>query len=172
VDVLLDVLLSHMDYTEDSALHPVDLKPVKAPPADANVINTYQKESLFCKHNPEWEVIAGTEDWVNISLEWVIGTDATIAEDVWKYHEHTVTINGQEIEGLESSTHDVEHYSVTCPDETLEIWAKGLSIYLPPVPPGRYEIRWFREITAEFNNGWVDYEPGNFMEIKATLIVE
>jgi hypothetical protein len=68
--------------------------------------------------------------------------------------------------------HDVEHYSVLCPGETLEIWAKGLSIYLPPLPPGRYEIRWFSEITNEFNNGWVDYKPGNFVEITATLIVE
>ena len=90
----------------------------------------------------------------------------------WNYHEHTVTINGQEIKNLENYTHGVKQYSVTCLDETLEIWAKGLSIYLPPLPPGRYEIRWRSEITDEFNNGWVDYEPGNFMEITTTLTVE
>jgi D-alanyl-D-alanine carboxypeptidase len=172
VDGLLDVLLSHLDTAEDAMMRPVDVEPVKAPPADVNVVETFQKENLFCEHNPEWTVQAGTNDWVNISLEWVIGTDAMIAENVWKYHKHTITINGQEIENIESYTHDVEHYSVACPSETLEIWAKGLSIYLPPLPPGMYEIRWFSEITVEFNNGWTDYKPGNFMEITATLTVE
>ena len=172
VDRLLDVLLSHMDTTEVASLPTVDVKPVKAPPADVNVVDTYQVESLFCEHDPEWTVKAGTGDWINISLEWVIGTDSAVAEDVWNYHEHTVTINGQEIKNLESYTHGVKQYSVTCLDETLEIWAKGLSIYLPPLPPGRYEIRWRSEITDEFNNGWVDYEPGNFMEITTTLTVE
>jgi len=172
VDGLLDVLLNHMDDTENAALPTVDLEPLKIPPANANVVETFQKESLFCEHNPEWTIKASTDDWINISLEWVIGTDAAIAEDVWKYHEHTVTINGQEIESLESYAHDVEHYSVTCPGENIEIWANGLSIYLPPLPPGRYEIRWFSEITDEFNNGWVDYEPGDFMEITAMLTVE
>jgi hypothetical protein len=61
---------------------------------------------------------------------------------------------------------------VTCPDATLEIWARGLSIYLPPLPEGEYEIRWYSEITGRFNNGWVDYRPGNFMEIMAQLTVE
>jgi len=161
-----------LDIADDAVLEPVDVKPVKAPPPDVNVVDLYQKESLFCEHNPEWTVHAGTDDWINISLEWVIGTDAAIAEDVWKYHEHTVTVNAQEIENLESYLHDVEQYSVNCPGETLEIWAKGLSIYLPPLQPGKYEIRWLSEITDEFNNGWVDYQPGNFMEITARLTVE
>ena len=172
VDGLLDVLLSHVDITEDTALPPVDLEPVKNPPADANVVDTFQRESLFCEHSPEWTINAGTDDWINLSLEWVIGADEAIAEDVWQYHDHTITVNNQEIENLEIYVHDVKHYSVTCPGETLEIWAKGLSIYLPPLPPGKYEIRWLSEITHEFNNGWVDYQPGNFMEITATLIVE
>jgi len=172
VDGLLDVLLNHLEPAQAVALQPIDVKPEKAPPRDVNVVDSFQKESLFCEHNPEWTIKANTDDWVNISLEWVIGTDAAIAEDVWKYHEHTLTINDQEIERLESYIHDVEHYSVTCPGEELEIWAKGLSIYLPPLPPGRYEIKWFSEITNEFNNGWVGYQPGDFMEITAILTVE
>jgi CubicO group peptidase (beta-lactamase class C family) len=172
VDGLLNVLLNHLENVQAVALQPLDVKPEKAPPPDVNVVDTFQKESLFCEHNPEWRIKASTEVWINISLEWVIGTDPAIAEEIWEFHEHTATINGQEIENLERYAHDVEHYSVTCPDETLEIWAKGLSIYLPPLPPGRYEIRWFSEITDEFNNGWVDYKPGNFVEITATLIVE
>ena len=46
------------------------------------------------------------------------------------------------------------------------------AVYLPPLPEGEYEIVWFSEITDSFNNGWVDYKPGNFMEIKATLTVQ
>lgn len=105
-------------------------------------------------------------------MDWVVGTSKSIAEDIWNYHQHTITINGQEIGDLDTYTHNVEQYVVECPSETLDIWAKGLSIYLAPLPRGEYEIRWFSEITHEFHNGWVAYIPGNFIEITTTLTVK
>jgi CubicO group peptidase (beta-lactamase class C family) len=171
VDGLIQVVLNQ-SVGESKGAEIIDVDPVYQPPEGVSVVETFQKETLFCDHIPTFTVKASSNDWIDISLEWVVGTNPTIAKDVWKYHDHTVTINGQEIDNLEAYTYDVEHYSVTCPGETLEIWAKGLSIYLPPLPEGEYEIKWFSEITGEFNNGWVDYKPGNYMELSATLIVE
>ncbi|MGD2155406.1 MAG: hypothetical protein PVG32_00925 [Anaerolineales bacterium] len=94
------------------------------------------------------------------------------AEEIWQYHDHIITVDGQEIGNLETFTRDVEHYTVTCADEKLEIWAKGLSIYLPPLPAGLYEIKWYSEITHKFDNGWVDYKPGNYLELTTRLTVE
>ena len=105
-------------------------------------------------------------------LEWVIGTDEAKAEKAWDHHNHKIRINGIEISDLESYTHEVTHYTVSCPDETLEIRAKGLSIYLPPMPEGEYEIQWYSEITREFDDGWVVYKPGNFMAFNVKLKVQ
>jgi hypothetical protein len=171
VDDMLAVLLERLG-APTNVLQPIDLKPQKQPPAGAKVFDTSQKERLFCDHNATWTLTAGRDEWIDISLDWVVGTNEAIAEHVWSYHEHTITINGQEIDHLEAYTHDVEHDTVPCPDGTLEIWAKGLSIFLPPLPEGEYEIRWHSEITGRFNNGWVDYRPGNFLEIEAQLTVE
>jgi hypothetical protein len=102
----------------------------------------------------------------------VVGTDQEKAEHAWRFHTHTITINDVEIPDLDRFAHDVIQYTVTCPGETLEIWAKGLSIYLPPLPPGNYEIRWYSQIMGEFDNGWVSYRPGNSMEFVAQLAVE
>jgi hypothetical protein len=170
-DGLLEVLLGHT-FTPTQVLEPGDLQPAEHPPASAKVFETFQKESLFCDHNPQWTLTAGRQDWVNISLEWVVGADPIKAENAWGFHTHTITVNGVEIPDLERFTQDVSHYTVACPDGALDIWAKGLSIYLPPLPEGAYEIRWFSEITGEFNNGWVDYRPGNHMEVTALLIIE
>jgi len=171
VDNLLAVVLNE-SAGEPQTSQTIDVDPVSQPPDLAPVVETFQKETLFCDHIPTWETIASPDDWINISLDWVVGTDETKAKEVWQHHAHTITINGEEIGDLEAYTHDVEHYTVTCPDETLEIWAKGLSIYLPPLPEGSYEIEWYSEITHEFNNGWVDYKPGNFMEVATTLTIE
>jgi hypothetical protein len=171
VDGLLEVLLEHLSKTTQ-ARQPVDVEPQIQPPAGAKVFDTFQKERLFCDHNAQWTLKAEREDWINISLEWVVGTDPDKAENAWQFHTHTITINGIEIPNLDRFTHDVTHYTVTCPDETLDIWAKGLSIYLPPLPPGEYEIRWYSQITGRFDNGWVSYKPGNHMEFVAQLTVE
>jgi D-alanyl-D-alanine carboxypeptidase len=171
VDGLLEVLLQRLGVGT-SVLQPIDVEPARQPPTGAQVVHTFQKESLFCDHNAHWTVTAEREDWIDISLDWVVGANETVAEHVWEYHDHTVTINGQAIDDLDAYAHDVEHYVVSCPDGSLEIWAKGLSIYLPPLPEGEYEIRWYSEITGRFSNGWVDYRPGNFMEIVAQLTVE
>jgi hypothetical protein len=154
------------------ALPPVEVEPVIQPPADAKVVRTFQKESLFCDHSTLWTVTAARDEWIDISLEWVVGTDPEKAEHAWRHHTHTITVNGVEIPDLDRFTHDVTHYVVACPDQTLEIWAKGLSIHVPPLPAGEYEIRWFSEITDRFDNGWVSYEPGNHMEFIAQLTVE
>jgi len=171
LDGLLDVILSQL-AGETKGLQPLDVQPVADPPDGASIVETFQKETLFCEHNPAWLIEAGPGDWIDISLEWVVGTDAAKAENAWQYHDHTITINGQEIHVLDYYTHEVASYTVICPDERLEIWAKGLSIYLPPLPPGDYEIKWLSQITSEFNNGWIDYKPGNFMEMTANLIVK
>jgi D-alanyl-D-alanine carboxypeptidase len=171
VDGLLEVLIEHLG-TPASALPPVEVEPARQPPAGANVFHTFQKESLFCDHNSRWTLAAGRDDWIDISLEWVVGTDLDKAENAWRFHTHTITVNGIEIPDLDRFTHDMIQYTVICPDGTLEIWARGLSIYLPPLPKGAYEIRWYSEITGRFNNGWVDYRPGNFTEIVAQLTVE
>ncbi len=171
IDGLIDVVLNH-SIGESKGTQIINVHPVFQTPEDASVVETFQKETLFCDHIPTFEVKAHPDDWIDISLEWVVGTNPTIAEEVWKYHDHTIAINRQEIENLGAYTHDVEHYSVTSPDSMLEIWAKGLSIYLPPLPKGAYEIKWFSEIMDEFNNGWVDYKPGNYLEISTTLTVE
>jgi D-alanyl-D-alanine carboxypeptidase len=171
VDGLLEVLLQLLGVGT-SVLQPIDVEPEMQPPADASVLHTFQEESLFCDHKPRWTLTAGRDDWIDISLEWVVGTDQQKAEHAWRFHTHTITINGVEIPDLDRFTHDVIQYTVTCPDETIEIWAKGLSIYLPPLPPGDYEIRWYSQITGEFDNGWVSYRPGNAMEFVAQLAVE
>jgi hypothetical protein len=171
VESLLRIVLDHAGEMP-RALAPVDVEPAAQPPAGANVVDTFLKERLFCEHSAQWTVTATREDWIDISLDWVVGTSAATAEEVWPYHEHTISINGQELDDLEAYTHEVRQYTVVCPAETLDIWAKGLSIYLPPLPVGQYEIRWFSEITHGFNNGWVDYKPGNHIEIVAALTVE
>jgi D-alanyl-D-alanine carboxypeptidase len=171
VDGLLKMLLEHLGGTTE-ALPALEVKPVKQPPADARVFATFQKESLFCTHDAQWTLTASSQDWINISLDWVVGTDPDKAENAWRFHTHTITVNGVKIPDVEQYAHEVIHYSVTCPDETLEIWAKSLSIYLPPFPAGQYEIKWHSQITGEFNNGWVTYEPGNYLEIVAQLIIE
>jgi hypothetical protein len=101
-----------------------------------------------------------------------VGTDSDKAENAWKYHTHTITINGAEIPDIDKYEHEVIRYNVICPDETLTIWAKGLSVYLPPLPSGEYEIKWYSQITGQFDNGWVTYKKGNYMEIVADLVVQ
>jgi CubicO group peptidase (beta-lactamase class C family) len=171
VNGLLDIVLNHAVRESEVSL-PIDLEPVSQPPARARVVETFQKEALFCDHNASWETSIGPDDWIDISLDWVVATDEAKAEEIWQYHDHIITVDGQEIGDLESYTHAVEHYTVACADETLEIWAKGLSIYLPPLPAGSYEIKWYSEITNYFNNGWVDYKPGNYLELTTRLTVE
>ena len=171
VDRLIGTVLDHAARAITSPTT-LEIEPVSQPPDQVNVIETFQKETLFCEHSPTFEVKAGPADWIDISLEWVVGANETIAEEVWPLHEHTITINAQEIENLEAYTHDVIQYSVLCPDESLEIWAKGYTLYLPPLPGGTYEIVWHSEVTEDFNNGWVDYTPGNYLEIRTILIVE
>jgi D-alanyl-D-alanine carboxypeptidase len=171
VDGLLEVLLKHLGAPSE-ALPPVEVEPARQPPAGAQVVHTFQKERLFCDHDAHWTLTARSDDWIDVSLEWVVGTDPDRAENAWRFHTHTITVNGIEIPDLDRFTHDVIQYTVTCPDETLEIWAKGLSIYLPPLPPGNYEITWYSQITGEFDNGWVSYLPGNSMEFVAQLTVE
>jgi D-alanyl-D-alanine carboxypeptidase len=171
VEPLLGVVLENLEGGVGE-LPPVVLQPVSHPPDDAPVFATFQKESLFCDQDPQWELVTSTEDWIDLSLEWVVGTDETLAEVAWDHHEHTITVNGMEIPDLETYTHEVQNYTVTCPDQTLEVWAKGLSIYLPPLPEGEYQIRWYSQITGEFDNGWVTYQPGDYMEITAELEVK
>lgn len=171
VDDLLEVLLERLDVAT-SVLQPIVLKPEMRPPAGAKVFDTFQKEALFCDHSSLWTVVAAHDEWINISLEWVVGTDPERAERAWQDHTHTVTVNGVDIPDLDRFTHDVIQYTVACPDQSLEIWAKGLSIYLPPLPPGEYEIRWFSRITGQFDNGWVSYKPGNHMEFVAQLTID
>jgi D-alanyl-D-alanine carboxypeptidase len=170
IDTLVMVLLENLDPKE-TKIGQIDYLPVRSPPAGAPLFDTFKKEALFCDHNTRWQLEASTEDWINISLEWVVGTDAVIAENAWKNFKHTIRVNGEEIENLRQFTHNIENYSVTCPDETLNIWAKGLSIYLPPLPEGIYDIQWFSEVTGAFNNGWIDYQEGNYMELNAELKV-
>jgi hypothetical protein len=170
VDALLQVLLQHAVRTK--APHLVDVEPVIQPPANAKGFDTFQKERLFWDHEALWTLTAGREQWIDISLEWVVGTDPERAENAWQHHTHTITINGIEIPDLDRFIHDVNHYTVPCPDKTREIWAKGLSIYLPPLPPGEYEVRWYSLVTGGFDNGWVSYKPGNHMEFVAQLTVE
>jgi D-alanyl-D-alanine carboxypeptidase len=171
LEPLLKVILEHLGE-DGSELPPVDLQPVSQPPEDAPVFTTFQKGALFCDQNPQWELVASTEEWIDLSLEWVVGTDDSLAEAAWDHHEHTVTVNGVEVPDLETYTHEVKQYNVTCPDQTLEVWAMGLSIYLPPLPVGEYQIRWYSQITGEFDNGWVTYQPGDYMEITADLDVK
>jgi hypothetical protein len=39
-------------------------------------------------------------------------------------------------------------------------------------PEEEYEIQWYSKITGEFDNGWVVYKPGNFMEFNARLTIQ
>lgn len=177
VDRLLEILLENSGAANPDAaienLQPVAVDPVKQPPADASVFETFQKQSLFCDQDPHWSLTATPQDWIDISLEWVVGADPAKAENAWSYHAHTITINGEEIPDLERFTHEATNYMVACPDGgPLDIWAQGLSLYLPPLSAGTYEIKWFSQITGEFDNGWVTYEPGDYMEILATLTIE
>ena len=171
VDKLLEVLYEHLDGMKGE-VGVIDLNPVRTPPEGVPVFDTFQREALFCEHNSSWELEASTEEWINISLEWVVGSDPEKAIDVWGNHQHTIEVNGIEIPNLEDYTHDVIQYNVHCPDETLQIWAKGLSIYLPPLPKGDYQVRWFSRITGGFDNGWVAYEPGNSMEFTAEIQIK
>jgi D-alanyl-D-alanine carboxypeptidase len=170
-DALLMVLVKHLGINSETAM-PFPVKPIKQPSGDIKVFDSFQKDSLFCDHNPYWKLTATSDGWINISLDWVVGTDMEKAENAWNYHTHTITINGEEIPDLDQYTHDVISYTVKCQDETLEIWAKGLSIYLPPLPPGKYDIKWHSQITGKFDNGWVTYEQGNYMEMVAELNIQ
>jgi D-alanyl-D-alanine carboxypeptidase len=150
---------------------PAHVVPLASAPADARVISAFAPEALFCEHRTHWQVAATAEDWIDISLEWVVANDATLATAVWPHHTHTVVVGGQELPNLDAHVHDVVPYTAKCPDGELELWAKGLSIVLPPLPPGTYQVRWYSEITEPFNNGFADYKRGNYMEFSATLTV-
>jgi hypothetical protein len=171
VDPFVKVILNYLGEPS-SDLPPVNIQPGSHAPKGVPVFDTFQKEALFCDHNPQWVLQTSTEDWINLSLEWVVGADSTKAEQAWDKHSHSITINGTQILDLERYTHDITHYKVACPEETLDIWAKGLSIYIPPLPAGKYQIQWNSQITDQFNNGWVTYQPGDFMEINAVLTIE
>lgn len=102
-----------------------------------------------------------------------MGTDKAKAEEAWQYFTpHAISVNGQAIQIPAESIYGPEPYSVDCPEETIEVWSRGLSLYLPPLPAGTYEIIWYSEVHEPFNNGFTDYKAGNYMELITELTVK
>lgn len=152
---------------------PLQLNVVTMQPPDVPIVQATSKEALFCQQTPHYEVEATPEAWINISLDWIVGTDEARAEEAWQHFTpHTITVNGQSIEIPGESIYGPEPYSVDCPDDTIEVWSKGLSLYLPPLPEGTYEIIWYSEVHEPFNNGFTDYKAGNYMELTTELAVK
>jgi D-alanyl-D-alanine carboxypeptidase len=171
IDALLAVVLNDRAPAESAELS-IDLAPADRPPDGATVVQAFSNQKLFCERQSSWTVVAGPEDWIDLSLDWVVGADQALATEVWPLHTHRILVNGTEIENLEEFTHEVTSYTVECPDTTYELWARGFSIYLPPLPEGEYEITWRSEVTTQFDNGFVEYAVGDYLEAVAELTVE
>lgn len=172
IDGLLAVVLAQKgaDMEEEPSLN---LQAVTRQPPDVPIVPTTSKEALFCQQTPHYEVEATPETWINISLDWIVGTNEPKAEEAWQHFTpHTITVNGAAITLPAESIYGPEQYTVVCPDETIEVWSKGLSLYLPPLPEGTYEIVWFSEVQEAFNNGFTDYKAGNYMELVTKLTIK
>jgi len=172
IDGLLAVVLAQTGaLAEEEPLLKLDAF-IRQPP-DVPIVQATSKEALFCQQTPRYEVETTPETWINISLDWIVGTDEVKAEEAWQHFTpHTITVNGQAIQIPDGSVFGPEPYTVACPDETIEVWSKGLSLYLPPLPGGTYEIVWFSEVHEAFNNGFTDYKAGNHMELITELTVK
>jgi D-alanyl-D-alanine carboxypeptidase len=171
IDGLIETVLRHLGEHSDGTRH-IDIVPLAQLPEGVPVVQASSRQSLYCEHTGLYEVEASTEDWIDISLDWIVGKDEATAERVWDHHTHTISVNGQEIDDLADYTHGPEQYTVTCPGETLDIWSRGFSIYLPPLPEGEYEIVWFSHVDEKFDNGFVEYQVGDYLELATRLTVE
>lgn len=172
IDGLLGVVLAQTGTVmeEESSLN---LAAVPMRPPDVPIVQATSKEALFCQQTAHYEVEATPETWINISLDWIVGTSEPKAEEAWQYFTpHTITVNGEAVHIPAESMFGPERYTVACPEETIEVWSKGLSLYLPPLPEGTYEIIWFSEVHEAFNNGFTDYKAGNYMELITKLTVK
>jgi D-alanyl-D-alanine carboxypeptidase len=170
VGALLAVVLEAPEQGASSGPE-IDLKPAGNLPDNVSAVKAFSNQKLFCERQPSWEVVASPQDWIDISLDWIVGADEALATEVWPMHTHQILVNGVELEGLANFTHEAAHYVVDCPEEKHELWAKGLSVYLPPLPEGEHEILWRSEVTGKFNNGFVEYAAGDYLEARAELTI-
>ncbi len=149
----------------------MDIDPVSSFPENTEPAKAFLNRRLFCEQETSWNVTVRSDQWIDLSLDWIVAGTPELAEQVWLYHDHRISINGAELEHLEDFIHPVIRYQVDCPDGSLDLYAEGFSIYLPPLDPGTYQIIWRSDVTDKFNNGFVEYRVGDFLEAQALLEV-
>jgi D-alanyl-D-alanine carboxypeptidase len=169
INALLEVAVGEDSEQKSSA--PLFLYPADSLPEDGKAVQVFSNEKLFCDHLTRWEASARSDQWIDLGQAWVVATTAEKAQQVWQYHDHRISVSGLNVENLDQYQQEVEHYQVTCPDGTLDLYARGFKIYLPPLPSGEYEIVWRSVITDKFHNGFAEYRVGDFLEARAQLTV-
>lgn len=169
INNLLEVVLGENGTQAEEA--GLDLDPRNSLPENQAAVEAFIDQELFCDQQTAWEVVGGAGQWIDLSLDWVVADSPETAQEVWDFHEHRISVNGAEIPNLDQFQHSVRQYRVECGDESLNLYARGFSVYLPPLDPGEYEITWRSDVTGKFNNGFVEYQVGDYLEARATLLV-
>ncbi|MFN2145559.1 MAG: serine hydrolase domain-containing protein, partial [Anaerolineales bacterium] len=169
INALLEVALS--GQTPQAAPGQHDFEPSRSVPAGEQAVDVFSDQLLFCDHDTSWQIATGSDRWIDLSLDWIVADSPELAEEVWRYHSHRISINGTALENYEEFAHPVIHSRVDCPEESLDLYARGFSIFLPPLEPGKYQIVWRSDVTGKFNNGFVDYQAGDYLEAQALLDV-
>jgi hypothetical protein len=106
-----------------------------------------------------------------VGFNWVVAAEPELVEEIWPNHNHKITINGIPLENLADFENDMSYSAIDCSDELVEFWARGFTVYLPPLPAGEYEIVWRSDVTHKFHNGFVEYRSGDYLEARARLKV-
>jgi hypothetical protein len=144
--------------------------PISLPPKDAPVVAAFSKQKALCEGLVDWNVEAGTEDWIDISIEWMAIDIATTQDNV-RHIKLETSVDGTTLADTMKYPTISEPFSINCSGTVIEGSSIKYALFIPPLPKGEHKITWHVIVEDDLKDGWNDYPKGTELALTATVMI-